>query len=485
MDRKKRLWQTIAQVRLRLTFEGLLRNMQKGLLYAVLSACVILVVSRLFVLPYYANVALGAAILAFIAMVAKAFVNRTTKQEALHRLDAYYPYNELVTVLTNDNEENPLVQSLLKRALDEKDQAFQRFKKRPKQLFLPKTMMAAAGLAAFLLVLAIFPAASQQEAKVVEDERAITKDMEEKLDEFQKKELSELAKKELQELKKQLQDSENAEQALRELVKKQQELKLEEKKLEQKQDLANANGEGLSAADSKRLAELKDMNKELAKSASTAQSSLSKLGTPLDVNLQNTIANALNNAQSNASASQNQAAGGQTGNPSGQGQAGQNSGASQGSNQSNNGSGSGNQGGQGNQGNQGNNGSQGQGNGSGSGSGSGNGAGNGAGAGSGSGQGGSPGGSGAGIGTGNRNLLAVPSRLGGTSGTTVDGGKLGEGKPIEEKGEVPATRGEIRPYQEVVGSYKDSYMESTDRLQLPNDLQQMVQSYFTSIESTN
>jgi hypothetical protein len=478
MDRKKRLWQTIAQVRLRLTFEGLLRNMQKGLLYAVLSACVILLVSRLFVLPYYANAAAGAGIIAFIAMAAKALVNRTTKLEALHKLDAYYPYNELVTALTSDKEENPLVQSLLKRAFDGKDQAFQNFKKRKKQLFLPKTMAFTAGLAVFLLALAIFPAATQQEAKTVEEERAITKDMEEKIDKFQKKELSELAKKELQELKNKLKDAENAEQALRELVKKQKELKLEENKLEQKQDLASANGESLTAAESQRLAELKNMNKELAQSASSAQGSLSKLGKPVDVNLQNTIANALNNAQTNASSGQN-------GNQSGLGQGGQNSGSSQGNNQSNNGSGSS---GQGNQGSQGNNGAKGQGDGSDSGSGAGNGSGgssSGTGAGAGKGQGGGQGGSGAGTATGNRDLLAVPSRIGGSSSTSVDGGKIGEGKPIEEKGPVPATKGEIRPYQEVVGSYKDSYMESTDRLQLPNDLQQMVQSYFTSIESTN
>lgn len=478
MDTKKRLWQAIAQVRLRLTFEGLLRNMQKGLLYAVLSACIVLFVSRLFVLPYYANVALGAGIIAFVAMLAKTIVDRTTKQEALHKFDAYYPYNELVTALTNDNDENPLVQSLLKRALDEKEQAFRSFKKRPKQLFLPKTIAVTVGLVAFLFVLAIFPAATQQEAKTVEEERAITKEIDKQLDEFQKKELSKQAKKELQELKNKLKDSENAEKALRELVKKQQELKLEENKLEQKQDLANANGESLTAAESKRLAELKDMNKELAQSASSAQGSLSKLGKPVDLNLQNTIANALNNSQSNGSTGQNQSSSGQNSNQTGQGQAGQNNGSSQGSSQSTNGSGSGNQG---------NNGSNGQGNNNGSGSGNGQGSGsggNGVGTGSGKGQGGGKG-SGAGTGAGSRDLLAIPSRLGGSSSTTVDGGKLGEGKPIEEKGPVPTTKGEVRPYQEVVGSYKDSYMQSTDRLQLPNDLQEMVQTYFTSIESNN
>ncbi|WP_332645589.1 hypothetical protein [Lysinibacillus sp. 54212] len=485
MDRKKRLWQTITQVRLHLTFETLFRNMQKGLLYAVLSSSIILLVSRLFVLPYYANVAFGAGIIAFIALLSKAFIDRTTKLEALHKLDAYYPYNELVTALTNSNEENPLVQSLLKRAFDEKDQAFKNFKKRQKRLFLPKTLAVTVGLVAFLLVLTIFPAATQQEAKVVEEERAITKEIEKKIDDLEKKKLSEQSKKELQELKKKLKETEDAEQALREIVKKQKELKLEENKLQEKQDMANTNGEGLSAQESKRLAELKEMNKELAKSASTAQGSLSKLGKPVDLSLQNTIANALNNQQSSAASSQNQSSNGQNSNQTGQGQAGQNNGSSQGNNQSGSGSGS-----QGNsQGN--NNGSNGQGNGSGSGNGQGSGLGNGAGqgqgqgSGTGKGQAGGQGGSGAGTGAGNRNLLAIPSRLGGSSSTTVDGGKLGEGKPIEEKGPVPTTKGEIRPYQEVVGSYRDSYMRSTDRLQLPTDLQQMVQSYFTSIESNN
>lgn len=482
MDQKKRLWQAIARVRLRLTFEGLFRNTQKGLLYAVLSACIVLIVSRLFVLPYYANVALGAGIIVFVAMLAKAFIDRTTKLEALHKLDAYYPYNELVTALTNDNDENPLVQSLIKRAYEEKDMALQRFKKREKQLVLPKTLAAIVGFIALLLLLTIFPAATQQEAKVVEEERAITKDIEKKLEKLQKKELSEQAKKELQELKKKLKETENAEQALKEIVKKQKELKLEENKLQQKQDLANTNGEGLTAKETKRLAELKEMNKELAKSASTAQGSLSKLGKPVDLSLQNTIANALNNEKANGTSGQNQSSNGQSGNPNGQGQAGQNNGSSQGNNQSNTGSASGSQGNS-----QGNNGSNGQGNGNGSGSGNGQGSGSGNGQGTGSGtgkgQGSGQGGSGAGTGTGGRNLLAIPSRLGGSSGTTVDGGKLGEGKPIEDKGSVPTTKGEIRPYQEVVGSYRDSYMQSTDRLQLPNDLQQMVQSYFTSIES--
>ncbi len=75
-------------------------------------------------------------------------------------------------------------------------------------------------------------------------------------------------------------------------------------------------------------------------------------------------------------------------------------------------------------------------------------------------------------------------RLGGSSETTVDSGQLGDGSHVsEQQGNGPITKGTIRPYDEVIGSYKDSYLESSQRLQLPKDLQNVVQSYFTTIES--
>jgi len=46
------------------------------------------------------------------------------------------------------------------------------------------------------------------------------------------------------------------------------------------------------------------------------------------------------------------------------------------------------------------------------------------------------------------------------------------------------TKGSVKPYDEVVGSYKDSYLKSSDRLQLPTDLQRIVQDYFSSIETS-
>lgn len=81
-------------------------------------------------------------------------------------------------------------------------------------------------------------------------------------------------------------------------------------------------------------------------------------------------------------------------------------------------------------------------------------------------------------------MLTTPNRIGGSTETSVDGGALGDGSHVsEQQGNGPITKGSIRPYEEVIGSYKDSYLESSERLQLPKDLQNVVQSYFTSIES--
>ena len=74
--------------------------------------------------------------------------------------------------------------------------------------------------------------------------------------------------------------------------------------------------------------------------------------------------------------------------------------------------------------------------------------------------------------------------MGGSSEPTIDAGPLGEGEyAAEEKGPVPVTKGTIKPYEEVIGEYEESYMESSERLNLPKDLQEVVESYFTSIQS--
>ena len=82
-------------------------------------------------------------------------------------------------------------------------------------------------------------------------------------------------------------------------------------------------------------------------------------------------------------------------------------------------------------------------------------------------------------------MLSIPTRIGGTGDTSTDSGKLSEGEAAgEQTGEVPVTRGTARPYEEVVNEYSDSYIESSDRMQLPSDLQRIVQDYFSSVENS-
>ena len=464
MDDKKRLWKAVSSARRSLLFEKFIVGAQKGLLYAVLSATIIYIISRLFVLPYYSRVAIGLAILAFLWQMMRVITNRLSKKEALLTLDSYFTHNELLTALTA-KEDNTLVQSLIKKAFMQKDRALLAFKKRPKKMYQPKMLASTFGLLMLLLLLVTLPAATQQEAKVVEADRDITKEIEKAVDEQLKKELSEQAKKELAELKKALQEAETSEQALKELVKKQKELMKQEQQLAEQQQTSE-----LAQGDLQQLNELAALNKELAATAGEAQSELSKLGKPVDLNLQKTIANMNSSSASNQSNAQQGTTASNNNNTSAQNNGnGQNSGGT----------------GQGNSGSQPSNNSQGQqSNGSGSGQGQGQqGSGSGTGSGSGSGSGNGNGGLQGGKGSGGRDLLAVPNRIGGSSDTTIDSGNIGEGDMIEEKGFVPAIKGDIRPYEEVVGTYKDSYMQSTERLQLPSDLQQMVQNYFTSIET--
>ena len=298
MDDKKRLWKAVSSARRSLLFEKFIVGAQKGLLYAVLSATIIYIISRLFVLPYYSRVAIGLAILAFLWQMMRVITNRLSKKEALLTLDSYFTHNELLTALTA-KEDNTLVQSLIKKAFMQKDRALIAFKKRPKKMYQPKMLASTFGLLMLLLLLVTLPAATQQEAKVVEADRDITKEIEKAVDEQLKKELSEQAKKELAELKKALQEAETSEQALKELVKKQKELMKQEQQLAEQQKTSE-----LAQGDLQQLNELAALNKELAATAGEAQSELSKLGKPVDLNLQKTIANMNSSSTSNQSSTQ-------------------------------------------------------------------------------------------------------------------------------------------------------------------------------------
>jgi len=470
MDRRKHLKQLIRQAKRSLNLEQSLPILQFGMLFTLIFCTAILLVSRLFVFPYYRSVATYVGIGVVIATFLFIWWKRVREKEALHQLDQFYPHNELVTALSLKDESNPLVASIMQKAINESSNAFERFKKREKTLWKPKILIAMVIVVIVMGALSIFPSPTQQQALVIEKEKDVINKLEKEIAELEKKSQTKEIKSGLQQLQNQLKELDTTEEALREVVKKQKELKLQEQKLKEKQELAKRDnskeGNGLSAEEQKQLEELSELQKELASTANSTQNTLSKLGKPISFDLQNTIASELGSESTENSSNDEQR-------DSSNDSDGQKDG-----NQSSNGS---NQSGQGQQGqNQG----QGNGNGNGQGQGQNQGQGNGTGNGAGQGTGGGKGGTKGGLGQGSRDLLSIPERVGGSNETTVDGGKLGEGTAAgEQKGPVPVTKGTVRPYEEVVGSYRDSYLESSERMQLPKDLQDIVQSYFSSIES--
>ncbi|KGR78094.1 hypothetical protein [Ureibacillus sinduriensis] len=479
MNRRQSLEQFIRRAKRSLNVEHSLPRLQYGLLLAFFLSSAILLVSRLFVFPFYRDAAIFVGSAALMATVLYIFWNRVRKKEALHRLDSFYPHNELVTALSLGDESNPLVGSILQKAMKETPVAFEQFKKRDKTLWKPKVLVGIVVVLIAMGALSIFPSATQQQALIIEEEKEVIKDLEKKVAELEKKSGIKETKKQLQELQNKLTELDTSEEALREVVKKQKELKLQEQKLKEKQELAKQESgeglDGLTAEEQKQLEQLMELQKELANTANNTQTALSKLGKPISFDLQNAIASELgtestenNNSNDEQSESSSEGDGQQSG------EQGESQGSNEGSGQQSQGNNASSQNGQG----------QGQGNSSGNGSGTGTGKGSG---GSGSGNGGNGSGSGsngAGLGQGGRDLLSIPNRAGGSSETTVDGGSLSEGTAVgEQKGSVPVTKGTIQPYEEVIGDYKDSYLESSDRMQLPKDLQDIVQSYFSSIES--
>lgn len=463
MERRKQLRKYIQRAKISLSIEKITPIVQYGLFFALLASASLVVVSRFFVWPYYRQTAIAVFVIGILATIAFMWWKRAKEQETMHALDSYFSHNELVTALSFKDDEDPLVQSLLEKAVQKAEDAFMQFKARKKNWLRPAALIGFFATTVVLAVLYMFPAATQIEAIEVEKEKAVVEDIKKEVTKLEKKAETKEVKEQLKELQNTLKETNTAEAALREVVKKQKELALKEQQLKDKQSVSeNGANEGasLSKEEIEQLKELAQMQQELTQNANATQTAMSKLGKPASNTLQNAIAsanNANNNTQNNSYTNQNPSSNAQANKQQGQsGQQGQN-------NQQNGSQAQGNQQGQGN--------GQGQGQGQGSGNGSGLGSGQGAGLGSGTGQGG-------------RDLLTTPKRLGGSSETSVDGGPLGDGSNVsEQQGNGPITKGSIRPYEEVVGAYKNSYLESSDRLQLPKDLQNVVQSYFTSIEA--
>lgn len=466
MDQRKTLSNYIKRARRSLMVEKIVPILQYGVLSMVAVCTLVLLVSRLFVFPYYGDVAFVSGIAALLLTGVYIWVKRVRKKEALMKLDEHYPNNELVTSLSFEDDGNPLVKSLLQKAVTASEPSYQKFKQRKKKLWRPPVLISILLTSILLGLLISFPSETQREAAAIEKENEIIKDLKKEIAKMEKQVNNKENKRQLEELKDRLKNIDSAEKALREVVKKQKELQLQELKLQENQ---GKNGEGLTNEQKEQLKELAKMQKELKNNLQNTKSQLTKYGTQISNDLLSEIASlSNNNSNSNNQNKNNQ------NNPNNQNNGNNNSVAN---NQNNNKSGSSNNQSNNNNKNQTNGNNNGNNNGNGNGNGSGNGNGNRPGSGSGG------GGSKGGIGQGTRELLAIPKRIGEKGDVTVDSGPLGSsGNSNKQKGTVQATKGSVQPYSEVIGDYKNSYFESSQRMQLPKDLQSIVQSYFSSIE---
>ncbi|HSO57842.1 MAG TPA: hypothetical protein VLQ66_06355 [Paenisporosarcina sp.] len=439
MNNRERILQFVKKVHVRLISEHLFRVMQTALSFGLILGAIVFGISRLFVFPYFQLWALVVGAIGFVGLFVWGVMTRPSSASSLQKFDQYFPENILLTALHVHGDESGLLESLREKTAQTVNLSFNLFKLRQKHLWRVKSLIGIGAAIILLLVLIAFPSTTQLLAKDIEMEKEVVEKMKKEVAKTIKKTSPAKLKKELQQLEKDLAKTETTEEALRELVKKQKELQLREQKLVDKQQAANKSGNGkngLTASEKEELAALKAATKDLADQAGKTQTALSKLGKTSG----NSNETALGQANPSNSTQNNDPTDSQ--------------GTSQGQPSSSNQTPSSQSPGQGQQG-------QGQG------------------------QGQSAGGLQGGQGSGSRDLLSVPSRLGGASDSTVDSGKIGEGSSAEEQeSAVPVTKGTVRPYGDVIGSYKDSYLKSSERLQLPPDLQRIVQDYFSSIETS-
>ena len=281
MNSPKKLIRYVTRAKNSLAVEHYIRMLQAALFYGFSATAIILLVSRLFVLPYFLRTSILVGSSVFIGTFLYAFWKRQICIRGNAGRKRQFPVILLVSALAFLQEKSILAKGLIDKAEKNSENAFQLFKKRDKKYFQPKWITGFVLALAVVLFLYAFPAATQLEAKDLEKEKEIVKELKKEVSKLEKKELSKPVKKELNDLKGKLKVADTAEKALREVVKKQKELALKEQKLEQKKEVAEGLGateSSLTAEEQKELASLEDISNSLAKSASNSQTTLSKIG---------------------------------------------------------------------------------------------------------------------------------------------------------------------------------------------------------------
>ena len=140
------------------------------------------------------------------------------------------------------DSETHLASALIEAAESKVATAFEGFKKRDKHYVNVKMLAGFVVASGCLALLLIFPSEAQMEAGAVEKEKEVIEEVKKEVKELIKKEPLPEVKKELQDLAEKLRTAELSEEVLKELVKKQKELRLKEQRLADKKEAAGQVG---------------------------------------------------------------------------------------------------------------------------------------------------------------------------------------------------------------------------------------------------
>ncbi|WP_213422361.1 hypothetical protein [Bhargavaea massiliensis] len=463
MDSRRKLDVAVAQVRRRLMAVWFVRTAVRGLATGAVMAAAVLAASRLFVWPGYAGYAGIAAALAAVAAFAYEWRRSPSRQEAVRLLDSFSRDNVILAAETDGTREGPLSAALADAAADAAGGALGRFRKR-RGRWTERTPLLVAGISAAALAgLALFPSSAQLEAQEAEEEREIIEDLADDVGDLSERAEDPGMEKRLADLAADIRSAESPEEAVRKAVKLQRELSLQER-------LRERPGDSQGPAAGERILTPGEAAAALAELSGDAEEQLAGMGRTSGAGAHASSGNEWNSSPEES--------GGQEGRSS-EGRGGAETGAEdEGDSSGGNGAGESEGNGDGVQDGGGNKTESGSGNGSGQTDGTGSGSGEDGGESPDSGS----GGSGQGPGDGDRNLISTPQSPPEPGDTVLDAGPQKEGKSAAES-LVPAEKGEVRPYGEVQGEYRDAYVEHAGRLGLPEDLQQVLSDYFSSIDT--
>lgn len=461
MDSRRTLGGAVAQVRGKLLMEWFVRTAVRGVSAGAVTAVLLLAASRLFVWPGYTGYAAMAAVLVAVGVFVYECRRTPSRSESVQVLDSFSRDNIILAAETDGIREGPLSVALAEEAAAASGGALALFRKRKGRWTERKPLLVVCSAFAVAAALALFPSSAQQEAQEAEEERGIIEDLADHVNELTDRTEDQKTEKRLVDLSEKIRSADTPEAAVREAVKLQRELSLEERLADRPVISAGQTageriltpGEAAAA-----LAELTgDAEEQLARMGRT-----SGAGEHASVGEQGADSSAKAEGQEGASPSgAGNPGSGSKGNTSGKSGGGESEGDGEkaqdsdgnGMESSNNGTGNGDSGGTG----------------SGSESNGGEGAGSGR------------GGAGQGSGDGDRNLVSTPQASTEPENPVLDSGPQKEGTSAADS-LVPAEKGEVRPYEEVQAEYRDAYVEHAGRLDLPEDLQKVLSDYFVSID---